>query len=55
MQQELLPESWEYPREETYQGKGMSYCAYCDGSLYKGKDTAVIGGGDTALDDAISF
>ena len=39
--------------EETYQGKGMSYCAYCDGSLYKGKDTAVIGGGDTALDDAM--
>lgn len=39
--------------EKTFQGKGISYCAYCDGSLFKGKDTAVIGGGDTALDDAL--
>lgn len=41
------------PGEETYRGRGVSYCAYCDGSLYKGKDAAVVGGGDTALDDAL--
>ena len=41
--------------EQQYQGKGISYCAYCDGSLYKGKDVAVVGGGDTALDDALYF
>ena len=41
------------PGEEEFQGKGISYCAYCDGSLYKGKEVAVIGGGDTALDDAL--
>ena len=39
--------------EEKYLGKGISYCAYCDGSLCKNKDIAVIGGGDTALDDAL--
>ncbi|MDO5344548.1 MAG: FAD-dependent oxidoreductase [Lachnospiraceae bacterium] len=39
--------------EEEFQGKGVSYCAYCDGSLFKKKDTAVIGGGDTALSDAL--
>lgn len=39
--------------EKEFLGKGISYCAYCDGSLYKGKETAVIGGGDTALDDAL--
>lgn len=39
--------------EKEYLGKGISYCAYCDGSLYEGKDVAVIGGGDTALDEAL--
>jgi thioredoxin reductase (NADPH) len=41
------------PGEETFAGKGVSYCAICDGSFYKGKKVAVIGGGDTALDDAL--
>jgi thioredoxin reductase (NADPH) len=41
------------PGEETFAGKGVSYCAICDGSFYKGKQVAVIGGGDTALDDAL--
>lgn len=34
-------------------GKGVSYCAVCDAPLFKGKDTAVIGGGDSALQEAI--
>ena len=46
------PKKLGIPEEENYQGRGISYCAYCDGSLYKNKDVAVIGGGDTALDDA---
>ena len=40
-------------REEELIGKGISYCATCDGGFYRGKDTAVIGGGNTALHDAI--
>lgn len=41
------------PGEEEYTGKGVSYCAICDGAFYKGKTAAVLGGGDTALDDAL--
>lgn len=40
------------PGEQDFIGKGVSYCAICDGSFYKGKSVAVLGGGDTALDDA---
>lgn len=40
-------------REVELTGKGVSYCATCDGHFYKGKDVAVIGGGNTALQDAI--
>lgn len=39
--------------EEKFAGKGVSYCALCDGAFYKGKRVAVLGGGDTALDDAL--
>ena len=39
--------------EDQFVGKGVSYCATCDGNLYKGKNVAVIGGGNTALEDAI--
>ena len=41
------------PNEEELIGKGISYCATCDGASYKGKDTAVVGGGNTALEDAL--
>lgn len=39
--------------EKKYYGKGISYCAVCDGAFYKDKTATVIGGGDTALDDAM--
>ncbi len=41
------------PGEEELTGKGVSYCATCDGAFYKGKITAVNGGGDVAVEDAI--
>jgi thioredoxin reductase (NADPH) len=41
------------PGEEEFTGKGISFCAICDGAFYKEKTVAVIGGGDTALDDAV--
>ncbi len=39
--------------EKEFTGKGVSYCAVCDGAFYRGKSAAVIGGGDTALGDAM--
>lgn len=39
--------------EEKFVGRGISFCATCDGAFYKGKTVAVIGGGNTALDDAV--
>lgn len=41
------------PKETDFLGKGVSYCATCDGAFYKGKDVAVLGGGNTALEDAL--
>ena len=41
------------PREEEYIGNGISFCAVCDGAFYEGETVAVIGGGNSALQEAI--
>lgn len=40
-------------KEKAFTGKGISYCATCDGAFYKGKEVAVNGGGNTAIEDAL--
>ena len=41
------------PGEEDLVGKGLSFCAVCDGAFYEGQDTAMIGGGNSALQEAL--
>ncbi len=45
------PRRLDVPGEEEYQGKGVSYCAICDGAFFKGETIAVVGGGDSAVEE----
>ncbi len=47
------PKALGVPGEDKFLGRGVSYCAVCDGLFYEDKDVFVIGGGDTAVEDAI--
>jgi thioredoxin reductase (NADPH) len=47
------PKKLDITGEKEFAGKGVSYCGTCDGAFYSGKTVAVIGGGDTALQDAL--
>lgn len=43
------------PGEDTFKGKGISYCATCDGDFFTGKEIIVLGGGNSALEEAVSL
>jgi thioredoxin reductase (NADPH) len=47
------PKTLNVKGESEFRGRGVSYCATCDGMFFKGKDVAVVGGGDTAAHDAL--
>jgi thioredoxin reductase (NADPH) len=49
------PRTLGVPREDELEGKGLSNCASCDGPLYRGKTVAMIGGGDSALLEALEL
>jgi thioredoxin reductase (NADPH) len=47
------PNKLNVPGEKEFRGKGVSYCATCDGWFFKDKDVAIVGGGDSALEEGI--
>lgn len=47
------PRALNIPGELEYKGKGLSYCATCDGEFYKDKDIFVIGGGNSAMEESL--
>lgn len=47
-----VPRKLDSKNADIYEGKGISYCAVCDGALYKNKDIAIIGGGNSAMEAA---
>ena len=48
-----VPRKLGVPGEAEFTGRGVSWCATCDGALYKGKTVAVVGGGDAAIEEAL--
>jgi thioredoxin reductase (NADPH) len=48
-----LPRYLEVPGEQELAGRGVSYCAVCDGAFFKGQELAVIGGGDAAVEEGV--
>jgi len=48
-----IPIKLEVPGESEFHGRGVSYCAVCDGAFFKGEDLAVVGGGDSAFQEGL--
>lgn len=49
----VKPKKLGVPGEKEFRGRGVSYCATCDGAFYKNKDVVVVGGGDSAVKEAL--
>lgn len=49
------PRNLDIPGEEQFKGSGISYCATCDGDFFTGKELIVVGGGNSALEEAVSL